>query len=166
MTPGWINRISDLCWSGLWLYDLNILSDPGEPVRLSVTKTLGKIGDRRALPALGERLQDADERVQSRARIAIQQIERRNTPQRRLSRIFDRMKSVVRSGGVSGEIIYTPGHSDDSVTLILDEGMAFTGDLPYPMATTREAQRQVELGKNLNLWGKNGLSGACAGAAL
>jgi glyoxylase-like metal-dependent hydrolase (beta-lactamase superfamily II) len=32
--------------------------------------------------------------------------------------------------GITGEIIPTPGHSDDSVTLILDEGFAFTGDLP------------------------------------
>lgn len=31
--------------------------------------------------------------------------------------------------GLDGEIIHTPGHSDDSVTLILDEGFAFTGDL-------------------------------------
>ena len=31
--------------------------------------------------------------------------------------------------GLQGEIIHTPGHSDDSVTLILDEGYAFTGDL-------------------------------------
>jgi len=31
--------------------------------------------------------------------------------------------------GLKGEIIHTPGHSDDSVTLILDEGFAFTGDL-------------------------------------
>jgi endoribonuclease LACTB2 len=34
--------------------------------------------------------------------------------------------------GMEGEIIPTPGHSDDSVSLILDEGMAFTGDLPGP----------------------------------
>lgn len=32
--------------------------------------------------------------------------------------------------GMNGEIIHTPGHSDDSVSLILDEGIAFTGDLP------------------------------------
>jgi glyoxylase-like metal-dependent hydrolase (beta-lactamase superfamily II) len=32
--------------------------------------------------------------------------------------------------GIVGEIIHTPGHSDDSVSLILDEGIAFTGDLP------------------------------------
>ena len=31
--------------------------------------------------------------------------------------------------GLGGEIIHTLGHSDDSVTLILDEGFAFTGDL-------------------------------------
>jgi len=31
--------------------------------------------------------------------------------------------------GIDGEIIHTPGHSDDSVTLVLDEGCAFTGDL-------------------------------------
>jgi endoribonuclease LACTB2 len=35
--------------------------------------------------------------------------------------------------GIEGEIIATPGHSDDSVTLLLDEGAAFTGDLPHPM---------------------------------
>ncbi len=35
--------------------------------------------------------------------------------------------------GIQGEIISTPGHSDDSVTLVLDEGIAFTGDLtPLP----------------------------------
>ena len=30
---------------------------------------------------------------------------------------------------IEGEIIHTPGHSDDSVTLVLDEGFAFIGDL-------------------------------------
>ncbi len=36
--------------------------------------------------------------------------------------------------GVQGQIIATPGHSDDSVSLILDTGEAFTGDLPRPLA--------------------------------
>ena len=31
--------------------------------------------------------------------------------------------------GIPGEIVHTPGHSDDSVTLVLDNGAAFTGDL-------------------------------------
>jgi ribonuclease/clavin/mitogillin len=34
--------------------------------------------------------------------------------------------------GLAGEIIATPGHSDDSVTLLLDGGAAFTGDLTPP----------------------------------
>jgi len=36
--------------------------------------------------------------------------------------------------GIQGEIVPTPGHSDDSVTLVLDEGIAFTGDLTHPRA--------------------------------
>ena len=35
--------------------------------------------------------------------------------------------------GMDGEIIPTPGHSDDSVSLILGEGTAFTGELPGPI---------------------------------
>jgi glyoxylase-like metal-dependent hydrolase (beta-lactamase superfamily II) len=35
--------------------------------------------------------------------------------------------------GIQGEIIATPGHSDDSVSVLLDEGAAFTGDLPHPL---------------------------------
>ncbi len=31
--------------------------------------------------------------------------------------------------GIPGEILYTPGHSDDSVSLLLDDGSVFTGDL-------------------------------------
>jgi glyoxylase-like metal-dependent hydrolase (beta-lactamase superfamily II) len=38
-------------------------------------------------------------------------------------------RTFLASLGITGEILHTPGHSDDSVTLILDEGYAFTGDL-------------------------------------
>ena len=38
-------------------------------------------------------------------------------------------RSFLARLGVGGEILHTPGHSEDSVTLILDEGYAFTGDL-------------------------------------
>lgn len=38
--------------------------------------------------------------------------------------------------GIAGEILPTPGHSDDSVSLLLDDGAAFTGDLtPAFLAT-------------------------------
>lgn len=40
--------------------------------------------------------------------------------------------------GIAGEVIGTQGHSDDSVTLILDEGAAFTGDLTPPVAATQD----------------------------
>ena len=42
---------------------------------------------------------------------------------------FEESRNFLGSLGITGEIISTPGHSDDSVTLILDEGFAFTGDL-------------------------------------
>jgi len=32
--------------------------------------------------------------------------------------------------GIAGEILYTPGHSDHCVSLLLDDGAVFTGDLP------------------------------------
>jgi endoribonuclease LACTB2 len=42
---------------------------------------------------------------------------------------FEESRKFLSNLGINGEIISTPGHSDDSVTLILDEGFAFTGDL-------------------------------------
>jgi glyoxylase-like metal-dependent hydrolase (beta-lactamase superfamily II) len=40
--------------------------------------------------------------------------------------------------GLAGQIICTPGHTLDSVTLVLDDGKAFTGDLPPPPALPAE----------------------------
>lgn len=34
--------------------------------------------------------------------------------------------------GIAGEILHTPGHSPDSVSLLLDSGEVFTGDLTHP----------------------------------
>ena len=42
---------------------------------------------------------------------------------------FSESRTFLAKLGIQGEILSTPGHSDDSVTLILDEGFAFTGDL-------------------------------------
>lgn len=33
--------------------------------------------------------------------------------------------------GIPGQIVHTPGHSDDSVSLLLDNGAVFTGDLTW-----------------------------------
>ncbi len=41
-------------------------------------------------------------------------------------------RALLEGIGISGEIIHTPGHSDDSVSLLLDDGSVFTGDLIPP----------------------------------
>ena len=41
-------------------------------------------------------------------------------------------RSVLEQIGIRGEILHTPGHSDDSVSFLLDDGSAFTGDLTHP----------------------------------
>jgi ribonuclease/clavin/mitogillin len=43
---------------------------------------------------------------------------------------FRESRGLLAGIGISGEILHTPGHSDDSVSLLLDDGSAFTGDLP------------------------------------
>jgi ribonuclease/clavin/mitogillin len=42
---------------------------------------------------------------------------------------LSRSRSLLAGIGIAGEIVHTPGHSDDSVSLVLDIGAAFTGDL-------------------------------------
>ena len=41
-------------------------------------------------------------------------------------------RAFLKRIGIAGEIVWTPGHSDDSISLVLDAGAAFTGDLPPP----------------------------------
>ncbi|MFD3166590.1 MBL fold metallo-hydrolase [Herpetosiphon sp. NSE202] len=49
----------------------------------------------------------------------------------------------LASLAMAGEIIHTPGHSADSISLVLDQGIAFTGDL-QPYAADDENQALVE----------------------
>lgn len=42
-------------------------------------------------------------------------------------------RALLERIGIAGEILHTPGHSDDSVSLLLDDGPVFTGDLTHPM---------------------------------
>ena len=46
-----------------------------------------------------------------------------------LKEIMAMKHKFLKDLGIDGEIIYTPGHSDDSISLILDEGIALVGDL-------------------------------------
>ena len=41
-------------------------------------------------------------------------------------------RALLHRVGIAGEILHTPGHSEDSVSLLLDDGRAFTGDLTDP----------------------------------
>jgi len=41
-------------------------------------------------------------------------------------------RSFFESIGLSAKLLVTPGHSEDSVSLIIDDFCAFTGDLPAP----------------------------------
>jgi len=41
-------------------------------------------------------------------------------------------RTVLEGIGIGGEIVHTPGHSDDSVYLLLDDGSVFAGDLTFP----------------------------------
>ncbi len=45
--------------------------------------------------------------------------------------------------GIEGEMVATPGHSEDSVTLVLDEGIAFTGDLTFPALAAPQARATI-----------------------
>jgi glyoxylase-like metal-dependent hydrolase (beta-lactamase superfamily II) len=52
-------------------------------------------------------------------------------------------RPFLRGLGMDGEIITTPGHSDDSITLILDSGAAFSGDLP-PVPISEDPKHPVQ----------------------
>jgi glyoxylase-like metal-dependent hydrolase (beta-lactamase superfamily II) len=45
-------------------------------------------------------------------------------------------RALLARIGIAGEVLHTPGHSDDSVSLLLDDGAVFTGDLPLPAFAT------------------------------
>jgi endoribonuclease LACTB2 len=47
-------------------------------------------------------------------------------------------RPVLRRLGLGGQFVPTPGHSDDSISLVLDSGEAFIGDLPVPGYPTAE----------------------------
>jgi glyoxylase-like metal-dependent hydrolase (beta-lactamase superfamily II) len=55
----------------------------------------------------------------------------------------DESRSLLEGVGIPGEILHTPGHSDDSVSLLLDDGSVFTGDLTPPQYIGLEAPEVV-----------------------
>jgi glyoxylase-like metal-dependent hydrolase (beta-lactamase superfamily II) len=59
---------------------------------------------------------------------------------------FADSRAFLHKLGIEGEIIRTRGHGEDHVTLVLDAGIAFTGDLPPPNGTEpgSEAEKDWE----------------------
>ncbi|MBM4193167.1 MAG: MBL fold metallo-hydrolase [Gemmatimonadetes bacterium] len=53
-------------------------------------------------------------------------------------------RALLKSLGFDGAFVHTPGHSDDSISLVLDSGEAFTGDLTMPMMVGNEDAAVVE----------------------
>jgi glyoxylase-like metal-dependent hydrolase (beta-lactamase superfamily II) len=50
----------------------------------------------------------------------------------------DESRRMLEGVGIAGEVVHTPGHSEDSVSLLLDDGSVFTGDLTHPSLATEE----------------------------
>jgi endoribonuclease LACTB2 len=56
---------------------------------------------------------------------------------------LDESRELLTALGIDGQILHTPGHSPDSVSLLLDTGEVFTGDLTHPMFATEETLADV-----------------------
>lgn len=55
----------------------------------------------------------------------------------------EKSRALLADIGLAGEIVHTPGHSEDSVSLLLDNGWVFTGDLPPGGLGTAESADAV-----------------------
>ena len=64
-----------------------------------------------------------------------------------------RARAVLEALDLKGDIIPTIGHSEDSVSLVLDEGIAFTGDLPSQLMLSATDHQSRESWKTLEEMG-------------
>jgi len=112
------------------------------PYQLATHYHIDHAGAVQDLKRLGVRLIVIDTQVD-----AIPLMRRHTKPQDNYTEIELEGNTVITAGesrdflasiGIQGEIISTPGHSDDSVTLIVDGIGAFTGDLTPPMAVPQD----------------------------
>lgn len=53
-------------------------------------------------------------------------------------------RAYLATLGLAGQLVHTPGHSDDSVSLLLDDGCVFTGDLTLRGMAPEDAVATVE----------------------
>lgn len=72
------------------------------------------------------------------------EMEYKKTVEKEISESRDFLHSI----GIDGEVIATPGHSDDSISLYLDNGSIFVGDLPVFVSNkTRDKVTQNSIKK-------------------
>jgi endoribonuclease LACTB2 len=53
-------------------------------------------------------------------------------------------REALKALGIQGEALLTPGHSADSLSLVLDSGLAFTGDLTPPNMVSEENEAAIK----------------------
>ena len=56
---------------------------------------------------------------------------------------------VLRDLGIEAKILYTPGHTDDSISILLDDGTLIGGDAPNPLFIENAAEVERSLKKML-----------------
>jgi len=71
------------------------------------------------------------------------------TPEKTTILKFADSRKFLATLDLEGDIISTPGHSDDSISLILDEGFAFTGDLPHRFVLPEDDQTSKQSWDNI-----------------
>lgn len=74
-------------------------------------------------------------------------------------------RKFLKGIGIEGEIIQTPGHTDDSISLIIDGCCAFTGDLPefglmeaYNDQTMKDSWKSIKNYKTTKIYPAHGNS--------
>jgi glyoxylase-like metal-dependent hydrolase (beta-lactamase superfamily II) len=65
-------------------------------------------------------------------------------------------RDLLKKLGIDGEIVPTPGHTDDSISILIDDYCAFIGDLPaYSLAEAYADDTIEESWKLIQLYGVN-----------
>jgi endoribonuclease LACTB2 len=138
VSAGTTRLMIDLGWPGLVGTLLSNLERKGIPLReivygLATHYHIDHAGAAQDLKNRGMRLLVTEEQVG-----AIPLMKRWTKPADNYTEIVSQGNVVITTAesrallekiGIAGEIVHTPGHSDDSVSLLLDSGEAFTGDL-------------------------------------
>jgi glyoxylase-like metal-dependent hydrolase (beta-lactamase superfamily II) len=138
VSAGRSRLLVDLGWPGMVGAMLANLERKGIPLAeirygLATHYHIDHAGAAQDLKLLGMRLLVTEEQVS-----AIPRMKQWIKPADAFTDITTHDNAIITTGdsraflaglGIPGEIVHTPGHSEDSVSLVLDNGWAFTGDL-------------------------------------